>query len=119
VQRPVQDHVVGGPARDGVHRQGDRSRDLAQALEAGRVAGVHPEPLGQPVRRHRADAVLGGVAARRREHGRGDEAVHLVDRQPGVGDGRPHGGQGESAERLGRVQPDRALGVPDHGHPAA
>ncbi len=65
------------PLADRVHRQRDRARDLAEALEPGGVARVDAEPLGQPVGGHRADPVLGGVIARGREQAPGDEPVDL------------------------------------------
>ena len=107
VQGTVHEHVVGRPAHDGVDRQRDRPRQLAEALEAGGVAGVHAEAFGQPVGRHQADAVHGSMGTGRREEAGRHEPVDLSDRSsPASSDRPPCRLDGQGAERR--------LGVPFH-----
>ncbi len=91
--------VVGGPADQGVDGQADDPGELAEALEAGGVAGLHAELLGQPVRRHGADPVDDGVVAGGREQRAGGEAVDVLDPEAGVGDGFAGDVDGDGAQR--------------------
>ena len=116
VQRPVQQHVVGGAAGDRVHGQLDRAGDLAEALEAARPARVHAEVLGHPVRADDADAVLDRVRARGREDRAGGEAVDLRDVESGVGDRGSGGVERDRTQWLVGVTHHRGLRVPDDRH---
>ena len=108
----MEEHDVGGAARDRVHGERHRAGDLPVALEAGREPRVHAERLGEPVRRHDRDAVDRRLAAGRREERAGGEAVDVGDRQAGVRDRGAGGVDRDRAERPVGVAHDRALRVP-------
>ena len=73
-------HVIGRPAGDGVEGHRHSTRNLAEALEAGGVAGIDAQVLGQPIGGYQADPVLGRVRSRGREQGGRDESVDLAHR---------------------------------------
>jgi len=77
VEGSVKQHAVGRTAVDGVDGQRHRSRQLPESLEPRRIAGVHPEAGGQPVRGDQAHAVDGCMRPRCGKEAARREPVHV------------------------------------------